>query len=77
MPEEVSDSELSAKLTLDMVSALWELLYYGPDGPPEMTPLEEDPTEKKKPTGEKSSGSSSSATQTSKSSTKKTLAAAQ
>ncbi len=77
VPKEVSDSELSAKLTVSMITELWELLYYGPDGPPEEIPLEEEPTEKKKPTGEKSTGSSSSTTPTSKPSAKKTLAAAQ
>ena len=76
VPKEVSDSELSAKLTVSMITELWELLYYGPDGPPEFIAAEEEETEKKKPTGEKSGLNSSSITPTSKSS-KKTLAAAQ
>lgn len=76
--ESVSDTDLSAQLTVDLTTKLFNLFFYGPSGEPEVIELdEEDVTAKKKLTGKKSSGSSSSTTPTSKSSTKKTLAAAQ
>lgn len=76
--ESVSDEDVSKNLTSALVQELFDLLYYGPSGPPEIIPLnEEEPTEKKKPTGENFTGSSSSTTPTPKPSTDKTLVAAQ
>ena len=62
--ESVTDAELSALLSVDLTTELFELFFYGIQGKPEEIPLEEGATEKKKSTGVNSSGNSSSITPT-------------
>ena len=75
--ESVTDAQLSALLSVDLTSELFELFFYGIKGKPEEVPLEEAATKKKKLTGAKSSGSSSSTTPVSQPSGKKDLVVAQ
>ena len=74
--ESLPDEEISRNLTADLTTKLWALLFYGPNGAPEVVELdEEDSAEKKKSTGKQSTGKSRSTTQGNQSS--KTLASAQ
>mgnify|MGYP001791173890 FL=1 len=75
--ESVTDAELSALLSVDLTTELFELFFYGIQGKPEETPLEENATEKKKSTGVNFSGNSSSTTPVSQPSGKKDLVVAQ
>lgn len=75
--EAVPDAEISRSIKDDLAVELFELLFHGPDGPPQEIPLEEEAATKKKSTGPKSTGDSSSITPTPKSSKQKTLVDAQ
>ncbi|MEO1390228.1 MAG: hypothetical protein AAFV85_23085 [Cyanobacteria bacterium J06634_6] len=75
--KEVTDEQLSALLSVDLVTELFELFFYGTQGKPEEIPLGDNATEKKKSTGASSSGSSNSTTPASQPSAKKTLVGAQ
>ncbi len=75
--ESVSESDVSAQLTVGLTTKLFNLFFYGAQGKPEIVELEEESAKKKTPTGEIYSGSSSSTTQGSNYSAKKTLDVAQ
>lgn len=75
--DSVTDDQLSALLSVDLVTELFELFFYGIQGKPEEIPLEEENTEKKKSTGTNFSGKSSSTIPTSQPLEQKTLVAVQ